>query len=85
LHGKITGETTFETHGGNPICDMAQGVIETSGSFSYLDGGDNETPCSGRGTSSSVDRWAFPGGGMPVNFAYYTPLTQPFGTAISVP
>ncbi len=76
--GTIVGKTTFDAYNGHVICDMAQGTIGASGE-KYIAGGDDES-C-GYATSS-VDRWAYPAGGMPTNHNN-TALTHPFGTAIS--
>jgi len=79
LTGTIIGKTTFKAHNGHVICDMAQGVIATQGP-KFLAGGDDESSC--RYAKSSVDRWAYPAGGLPTNYIHST-LTRPFGTAIS--
>lgn len=81
--GKIVGATKLQTYNGQPICDMAQGVIRGSGKAKYLAGGDDETQkdCGSR-ANSSVDVWAFPAGGAPTNYNN-TALSNPFGTAIS--
>jgi hypothetical protein len=85
LTGTIIGTPTrFKAYNGQPICDMAQGVIGGSGKEKYLAGGDDESACSARETKSAVYRWAFPGGGAPTNYNNST-LTHPFGTAISGP
>lgn len=76
--GTIVGKTTFDAYNGHVICDMAQGTIGASGE-KYIAGGDDES-C-GYATSS-VNRWAYPAGGMPTNYNNTT-LTHPFGTAIS--
>lgn len=79
--GTITGAPiTFEAPNGHVICDMGQGVVGGSGGSKYLVGGDDENECGY--TTSSVDRWAFPAGGLPTN-SNSTALTKPFGTAIS--
>jgi hypothetical protein len=77
--GTITGKTKFKAYNGHVICDMAQGVIGASGE-KFLAGGDDESGC-GYATSS-VNRWAYPAGGLPTNSNHAT-LTHPFGTAIS--
>lgn len=80
--GTIMSKTTFEAPNGHVICDMGQGVIGGSGGAQYLAGGDDENECGY--TTSSVDVWAFPAGGMPTN-SNTTALNKPFGTAISAP
>ena len=77
--GTITGKTKFKAYNGHVICDMAQGAIGASGE-KFLAGGDDESAC-GYATSS-VNRWAYPAGGLPTNSNHAT-LTHPFGTAIS--
>lgn len=82
LIGTISGKTTLKAYNGQAICDMAQGVIYQSGSVTYLAGGDDESSC-GRAAMTSVNQWAFPAGGPPINNNHSIPLTNPFGTAIS--
>ncbi len=79
--GTITGKTTLEAYNGHVICDMAQGVIYESAGVTYLAGGDDESPCGYAATS--VNRWAYPAGGLPTNNNHSIPFAHPFGTAIS--
>ncbi len=79
--GTITGKTKLEAYNGHVICDMAQGVIYESGGVTYLAGGDDESPCGYAATS--VNRWAYPAGGVPTNNNHSIPFAHPFGTAIS--
>jgi len=79
--GTITGKTKFKAYSGHVICDMAQGVIYESGGAIYLAGGDDESSCGYAATS--VNRWAFPAGGLPTNSNHSIPFAHPFGTAIS--
>jgi hypothetical protein len=78
--GKIIGETKFKAYNGSAICDMAQGTIYRSGGSTYLAGGDDESSCGY--AASSVEQWAFPAGGTPINSNPST-SNHPFGTAIS--
>ena len=78
--GTIIGKTKFEAYNCHVICDMAQGVIGASG-LKFIAGGDDESACGYAATS--VDRWAYPAGGLPTNNNHSIALTHPFGTAIS--
>jgi hypothetical protein len=79
--GMITGKTKFKAYNGHVICDMAQGVIYTSGGVAYLAGADDESACGY--AASSVDRWAYPAGGLPINSNHSIAFAHPFGTAIT--
>lgn len=85
--GTIKRQITFDAYNGHVICDMAQGVIGGSGKNMYLAGGDNEVggdvepAC--KYAKTSVYRWAFPAGGMPIEHNTSKAPAHPFGTAIS--
>jgi hypothetical protein len=79
--GTITGKTKFKAFNGHVICDMAQGEIYDSAGVTYLAGGDDESACGYAATS--VNRWAFPAGGLPTSNNHSITLTHPFGTAVS--
>jgi hypothetical protein len=78
--GTIIGKTKFKAYNGHVICDMAQGSIGAHG-LKFLAGGDDESACGYAATS--VDRWAFPAGGLPTNNNHSIAFSHPFGTAIS--
>jgi hypothetical protein len=76
--GKVIGETTLLTPQGGHVCDLTQGAIDPVRG-KYLVAGDYQFCGSG---SSGLNRWRYPAGGKPTNFA--TGLDEPIGTAISV-
>jgi hypothetical protein len=78
--GTIIGKTKFKAYNGHVICDMALGAIGAHGE-KFLAGGDDESACGY--AASSVDRWAYPAGGLPTNNNHSTAFSHPFGTAIS--
>lgn len=76
--GTITGTTDLSNPDGGAVCDLVQGVIAANAT-KYLAGGDYEY-C--RDSESSVDRWAYPAGGSPMN-GNNDDVRGPTGAAIS--
>jgi DNA-binding beta-propeller fold protein YncE len=77
--GTTTGVTAIKSYANYYICDMVQGVLDSSSG--NLVGGDYET-CNWFAQVSSVNRWLFPAGGQPKSY-YIKQGSAPFGAAIS--
>ena len=77
--GSITGKTTLQNYEGGQICDLVQGVIAANRQ-KYLAGGDNDY-CGY--ASRSVNRWLYPGGGLPTNYNDSFGPQEPIGAAVS--
>ena len=73
----ITAVTNLEDGQGNPIGDMAQGVVGPLARMGAAGGSFNDS-----GDPSSVNRWHFPAGGAPTNFVD-SGLVDPVGAALS--
>jgi hypothetical protein len=76
-NASITGVTNLQDSSGNPICDMAEGVVGRLGKMSAA--GSSYNACTG--DPNSVDRWHFPAGGLPTNST--TGIVDPAGAALS--
>jgi hypothetical protein len=76
---KIIGQTSLQTAQGSPVCDMVQSVLDPHGERKLL-GGDYGG-CSG--ASSSVNRWRYPAGGLPID-SNASAVQGPVGSAVSV-
>jgi hypothetical protein len=74
----ITATTNLLDSAGNPVCDMAQGVIGPLAKMGAA--GSSFNACTG--DPNSVDRWHFPAGGLPTN-SNTTALVDPVGAALS--
>lgn len=79
--GKITGVTSLYNQGGSGACDVAQMAITQTVSGTIVAGGDGELPCGYR-SSTSVDVWSFPSGGLPT-VTNASVVQRPVGAAIS--
>lgn len=78
--GNVTGGTTLTTYQGNPVCDLAQGVIAANGER-YIAGADYET-CGY--TPITANRWPFPAGAAPTNYNNNVAnFVEPLGAAVS--
>ncbi len=78
--GNITGGTSVTTYNGNPVCDLAEGVIAANGER-YVAGADYES-CGY--TPITANRWPYPGGGPPTNYNNTTSsFIEPLGAAVS--
>jgi hypothetical protein len=73
----ITSVTNLEDGLGNPIGDLAQGVVGPLARMGAAGGSFNDS-----GDPSSVNRWHFPAGGAPTNFVD-SGLVDPVGAALS--
>jgi hypothetical protein len=78
--GNVTGGTSLTTYQGNPVCDLAEGVIAANGER-YVAGADYET-CGY--TPITANRWPYPGGGPPTNYNNgVASFVEPLGAAVS--
>jgi SMP-30/Gluconolactonase/LRE-like region len=76
----VTGGTTLTTYQGNPVCDLAEGVIAANGER-YLAGADYES-CGY--TPITANRWAYPAGAAPTNYNdSVANFVEPLGAAVS--
>jgi len=79
--GNVTGGTSVTTYNGNPVCDLAEGVIAAYGER-YVAGADYEANCNY--TPITANRWPYPGGGPPTNYNNSTSsFVEPLGAAVS--
>jgi hypothetical protein len=76
--GALGTQTVYLNHDGSNACDLVQGVIAAYGQ-KYVAGADYEY-CGY--DPSSVNRWAYPAGGMPTNHTDQV-VSSPIGAAIS--
>jgi hypothetical protein len=76
--GKIIGSTTLLNYEGGQICDLVQGVLNPPREMNVI-GGDYEY-CGN--AQSTEDRWPYPAGGKPIDWATGT-LDEPVGGAVS--
>lgn len=78
--GNVTGGTSVATYNGNPVCDLAEGVIAAYGER-YVAGADYES-CGY--TPITANRWLYPAGGPPTNYNNSTSsFVEPLGAAVS--
>jgi hypothetical protein len=78
--GVLGTQTLYNNYNGTGACDLVQGVIAANGK-KYVAGGDYQY-CGA--ASSTEDRWGYPGGGNPTNYATFTSAySVPIGAAIS--
>ncbi len=80
--GVLGQATNYQNYSGGAVCDLIQGVVAAYGKR-YTAGSDYEyTGCPNAG-NSSVNRWQYPTGGAPTNYATEAVTQQPAGAAIS--
>ncbi|MGB9650931.1 MAG: hypothetical protein WCB01_03930 [Candidatus Cybelea sp.] len=77
--GTIIGQTDLENPSGGPICGRLTVVLDPRNEKNVV--GVNVNTC---GSGSSLDRWLYPAGGVPINSAEPNSLSEPLGGAISV-
>jgi hypothetical protein len=65
---------------GNSVCLFSEAAIVVIGKTVMLAGSDNQSSCTSY-KQSSVDLWAYPTGGLPVQ--YSTEVVDPWGVAVS--
>ncbi len=80
--GVLGQATNYQNYSGGAVCDMIQGVVAAYGKR-YTAGTDYEYIGCPNAGNSSVNRWKYPAGGAPTNYATELVTQQPAGAAIS--
>ena len=79
--GEVVDKISLDNYDAGAVCDVGQGVIYGSHD-KYLAGTDNEYLC---GSTSTVNRWPFSNGGIPINYSTDGgALSYPVGAAVSI-
>jgi hypothetical protein len=79
--GVVGTPTTYLSYTGGGLCDLIQVAMVSTGKRPIVVGGDNEYPC-GSYKTGSVNRWAYPAGGNPMN-SNVGSVFYPWGAAVS--
>jgi len=77
--GALSNRVDYFAHNGSEACDVVQAVIGADNGNLFAAGGDADT-CGN--SSASVDRWAYPAGGVPTTHSSEQ-IIDPSGSAIS--